>query len=250
MSNNFLWSNMLCYWQTKYTTLVYRPFFIFPHNRHFFVHISPSVLGVWKFPFCKIPFQPSEDTDAVLSELPPLSHNVGRAADTSQIRKYGSRRVLDEGYRRGMEELPTPSLQLLPMWGERHGGERCHAGWWCFIPDVYCAMHNGAGTVSGHNEQQWWFAQVPGIWPKSTPLHPRRLCPSPSQLMALFLPSFLMENANGAIPYSAVLFQARNGETTFVICLNTEQKIIVFMSISLQQFWGDGFSLTFVVFGH
>ena len=34
------------YWQTKYTTLINRPFFIFPHNRHFFVHISPSVLGV------------------------------------------------------------------------------------------------------------------------------------------------------------------------------------------------------------
>jgi hypothetical protein len=53
---------MLYYWQTKYTTSIYRPFFIFPHNRHFFVHISPSVLWVWKFPFCKIAFQPSEDT--------------------------------------------------------------------------------------------------------------------------------------------------------------------------------------------
>jgi len=40
-------------------------------------------------------------------------------------------------------------------------------------------------------------------------------CPTPSQLMALSLPSFLMENANGAIPYSAVSFQARNGETSF-----------------------------------
>ena len=55
----------------------------------------------------------------------------------------------------------------------------------------------------------------PGIRPKSTPLHPRRLCPSPSQLMALSSPSFLMENANGAIPYSVVSFQARNGETSF-----------------------------------
>jgi hypothetical protein len=27
--------------------------------------------------------------------------------------------------------------------------------------------------------------------------------------------SFLMENANGVIPYSAMSFQARNGETTF-----------------------------------
>jgi len=33
--------------------------------------------------------------------------------------------------------------------------------------------------------------------------------------MALSLPSSLMENANGTIPYSAVLFQARNGETSF-----------------------------------
>jgi hypothetical protein len=40
--------------------------------------------------------------------------------------------------------------------------------------------------------------------------------------MALSLPSFLMENANGAIPYSAVSFQARNGETNFVTCHNTE----------------------------
>ena len=100
---------MLYYWQTKYTTLIYRPFFIFPHNRHFFVHISHSVLGVWKFPFCKIPFQPSEDTDVLLSELPPLSHNVVRTADPSQIRKDGSRRVPDQGYRRGVEELPIPS---------------------------------------------------------------------------------------------------------------------------------------------
>jgi hypothetical protein len=33
--------------------------------------------------------------------------------------------------------------------------------------------------------------------------------------MALSLSSFFMENANGAIPYSAVSFQARNGETSF-----------------------------------
>jgi hypothetical protein len=70
---------MLYYWQTKYTTSIYRPFFIFPHNRHFFVHISPRVLGV--------PFQPSEDTDALLSELPPLSQNVVHAADPSQSEK-------------------------------------------------------------------------------------------------------------------------------------------------------------------
>ena len=54
------------------------------------MHISYSILGVWKFPFRNIPFQPSEDTDALLSELPPLSHNVVRAADPSQIRKDGS----------------------------------------------------------------------------------------------------------------------------------------------------------------
>ena len=107
MSNNFLWSNMLYYWQTKYTTLIYIPFFIFPHNRHFFVHISSSVLEVRKFPCGRTPFQPSEDTDALLSELPPLSHNVVHAADLSQIRKDGSRRVPDQGYRRGVEELPT-----------------------------------------------------------------------------------------------------------------------------------------------
>ncbi|PNF25988.1 hypothetical protein B7P43_G06386, partial [Cryptotermes secundus] len=47
------------------------------------------------FPFCKIPFQPSEDTDALLSELPPLSQNVVHAADPSQIRKDGSRKVPD-----------------------------------------------------------------------------------------------------------------------------------------------------------
>ena len=145
---------MLYYWQTKYATLIYRLFFIFPHNRHFFVHISTSVLGVWKFPFCKILFQPSEDTDTLLSELPPLSHNIVHAADPSQIWKDGSQRVPDQGYRRVVEELPTPSLQLLPMWGERRGGKRCHAGWWCFVLDVYRAMHDGACSVSGHNEQQ------------------------------------------------------------------------------------------------
>ena len=32
---------MLYYWQTKYTPLIYITFFIFPHNRHFLVHISP-----------------------------------------------------------------------------------------------------------------------------------------------------------------------------------------------------------------
>ena len=113
---------MLYYWETKYTTLIYRHFFIFPHNRHFFVHISPSVLGVWKYPFCKIPFQPSEDTDALFTEFPPLSHNVVRAADPSQIRKDGSRRAPDQGCRRGVEERPTLFLQLLPLvgavWGE------------------------------------------------------------------------------------------------------------------------------------
>ncbi|PNF34996.1 hypothetical protein B7P43_G12576 [Cryptotermes secundus] len=41
------------------------------------------------FTFCKIPFQPSDDTDALLSGLPPLSQNVIRAADPSQIRKDG-----------------------------------------------------------------------------------------------------------------------------------------------------------------
>ena len=56
------------------TTLIYITFFIFPHNRHFFVHNSPSVLEVWKFPCDRTPFQPSEDTDALLSELPPFSH--------------------------------------------------------------------------------------------------------------------------------------------------------------------------------
>ena len=147
---------MRYYWQTKYTTLIYIPFFIFPHNRHFFVHISPSVLEVWKCPCGKTPFQPSEDTDALLSELPPLSHNVVHAADPSQIRKDGSRRVPDQGYRRGVEELPTPSLQLLLMRGKRRGGEHCHAGWWCFVPDVNRAMHNGACAVSGHNDQQCW----------------------------------------------------------------------------------------------
>ena len=39
----FFVNNMLYYWQTKYTTLIYITFFVFPHNRHFFVHISPSV---------------------------------------------------------------------------------------------------------------------------------------------------------------------------------------------------------------
>ena len=37
------------------------------------------------------------------------------AADPSQIRKDGSQRVPDQGYRMGVEELPTPSLPLLPM---------------------------------------------------------------------------------------------------------------------------------------
>jgi hypothetical protein len=79
---------MLYYWQTKYTTSIYRPFFIFP-------------------------FQPSEDSYALLSELPPLSQNVVHAADPSQIRKDGSRRVPDQGYRRGVEELPSQLLLLI-----------------------------------------------------------------------------------------------------------------------------------------
>ncbi|PNF41667.1 hypothetical protein B7P43_G06971, partial [Cryptotermes secundus] len=41
------------------------------------------------FSFCKNPFQPSEDTDALLSGLLPLSQNVVHAADPSQIRKDG-----------------------------------------------------------------------------------------------------------------------------------------------------------------
>ena len=41
---------MLYYWQTKYTTLIFITVFIFTHNRHFFVHISSSVLEVWKIP--------------------------------------------------------------------------------------------------------------------------------------------------------------------------------------------------------
>ena len=128
---------------------MYITFLIFPHNRHLFVRISPSVLEVWKFPCGRTPFQPSEDTDALLSELPSLCHNVVHAAYPSQIWKDGSRRVPDQGYRRGVEELPTPSLPLLPMWGERRGGERCHAGWWCFVRDVYRAVHDGACAVSG-----------------------------------------------------------------------------------------------------
>ena len=121
-------------------------------------------------------------------------------------------------------------------------------GWWCFVPDVYHAMHDGACAVSGHNEQQWWFAQVPGIWPKSTPLHPRRLCPSSSQLMALSLPSSLMENANGAIPYSAVSFQAWNGETSFRHLSQYGAKnhcLRVNISAAVLRWC---FSLTFVVF--
>ena len=73
---------MLYYWQTKYTTLIYITFFIFSHNRHFFVHISPSVLEVWKFPCGRTRFQPSEDTDALLSELPPFSHPSSNTART------------------------------------------------------------------------------------------------------------------------------------------------------------------------
>ncbi|PNF29612.1 hypothetical protein B7P43_G16919, partial [Cryptotermes secundus] len=42
------------------------------------------------FPFCKIPFQPSEYTDALLSKLPPFYLNTVHAADPSQIRKDGS----------------------------------------------------------------------------------------------------------------------------------------------------------------
>jgi hypothetical protein len=44
---------MIYYWQTKCTTSIYRPFFIFPRNHHSFVHISDSVLRVWKFPSVK-----------------------------------------------------------------------------------------------------------------------------------------------------------------------------------------------------
>jgi len=67
--------------------------------------------------------------------------------------------------------------------------------------------------------------------------------------MTLPLPSSLMENANGAIPYSAFHFRLEMVKPAFVTCHNTEQKIIAFVSIYLQQFGGDGFSPTFVVFG-
>jgi hypothetical protein len=60
----------------------------------------------------KIPFQPSEDSDALLSELPPLSQNV-HAADPSQIRKDGSRRVPDQGYRRGVEGIQIKELLII-----------------------------------------------------------------------------------------------------------------------------------------
>ena len=48
---------MLYYWQTKYTALNYITLFIFPHNRHFFVHIYSSVLEVWKFPCGRTPLR-------------------------------------------------------------------------------------------------------------------------------------------------------------------------------------------------
>jgi hypothetical protein len=109
---------MLYYWQTKYNTLIYRPFFIFSHNRHFFVHIFPNVLGVWKYPFCKIPFQPSEDTEALLSELPPLSHNVVHIANSSQIRKeflnYGPSGAISPGAQNwGGAKMPPPHFLIL-----------------------------------------------------------------------------------------------------------------------------------------
>jgi hypothetical protein len=55
------------------------------------------------------------DTDALLSELPPLSNNVVHGANPSQIRKDGNRRVPDQGYSMGVKVLPTSSLELLPM---------------------------------------------------------------------------------------------------------------------------------------
>jgi len=44
-------------------------------------------------------------------------------------------------------------------------------------------------------------------------------------------------------------FRLEMVKPAFVTCHNTEEKIIAFVLISLQQFLGDGFSLTFVVFG-
>jgi hypothetical protein len=62
------------YWKSWANT---PPFFIFPHNSIALREFENS------FPFCKIPFQPSEDTDALLSELPPFSQNVHAADDSS-----------------------------------------------------------------------------------------------------------------------------------------------------------------------
>ena len=87
---------MLYYWQTKYTTLIYIPFFIFPHNRHFFVHISPSLLEVWIFPCGRTPFQLPEDTVAQLSGGRRSSRNVGLAPDSSQNQRECNRWVPDQ----------------------------------------------------------------------------------------------------------------------------------------------------------
>ena len=80
---------MLCYSQTTYTTLIYIPFFIFPHICHFFVHVTPSVLEVSKFPCGRTPFHPSEDTDGLLSELHPLSHYVATQLILHKSEKMG-----------------------------------------------------------------------------------------------------------------------------------------------------------------
>ena len=84
-----------------------------------------------------------------------MSHNVVHAADPSQIRKDGSRRVPDQGNRRGVEELPTPIFAI--------ASDVRQAAWGASVVmqdddvssrDVYRAMHDGACAVSGHNEQQ------------------------------------------------------------------------------------------------
>jgi len=58
--------------------------------------------------------------------------------------------------------------------------------------------------------------------------------------MALSSPSFLMDNANGVIPYSAVSFQARNSETSFCHLLQygaKNHRIRVDISAAVLRWW-------------
>ena len=163
--------------KTEYIILIHRHLLIFLHNPLFPVHILPTVLEVWIFPWGRTPFQLPENIDAQLSGVPPSSRNFDLASDSSQNQRDGNRRVPDQDYTEDEGELPTPCSSFFLRSNERCESESYRAAGWTFFRDVYRAIHDEARVVSGHNDQHLCFSQVPEIQSRCTPLHPRRRCP-------------------------------------------------------------------------